>query len=192
MHPGKLTALNPAENTTTANLSLSEYVDPVIAIVRRGAETISTLSVEQFSRTAGLPSQASVGAHYRHHLEHIQLLLKGLKSGIVDYDARTRDPRVESDISYALDMTAAVENELKTLRLLEPAHPLVVIQRAEVDAPDRPKVPTTLAREILFLQSHTVHHYAIIAMLLRAQGLDINPEFGVMASTAAFRKDSGR
>jgi hypothetical protein len=33
------------------------------------------------------------------------------------------------------------------------------------------------------LCSHAVHHFALIAMILRAHGIDVDPKFGVAPST---------
>jgi hypothetical protein len=40
-----------------------------------------------------------------------------------------------------------------------------------------------VARELQFLQSHTVHHYAVIHLMLLQQGIRPDPEFGVAPST---------
>jgi hypothetical protein len=42
-----------------------------------------------------------------------------------------------------------------------------------------------MARELGMLLSHTVHHYALIAMLLRARGIEPPADFGVAPSTRA-------
>jgi hypothetical protein len=44
---------------------------------------------------------------------------------------------------------------------------------------------STVARELQFLLSHTVHHYALIALILRLQGFEPGEEFGVAPSTLA-------
>jgi hypothetical protein len=38
-------------------------------------------------------------------------------------------------------------------------------------------------RELQFLLSHTVHHYALMALILRLQGFNPAAEFGVAPST---------
>jgi hypothetical protein len=42
---------------------------------------------------------------------------------------------------------------------------------------------STVARELQFLLSHTIHHYALIALVLRLQGFTTGEEFGVNPST---------
>ncbi len=44
---------------------------------------------------------------------------------------------------------------------------------------------SSVGRELRFLASHTVHHYALIAALLRQRGVDPGESFGVAPATAA-------
>jgi hypothetical protein len=50
---------------------------------------------------------------------------------------------------------------------------------------------TTLKRELRFLVSHTIHHYALIAVILKLQGFDCGPDFGVAPSTIEYWKQAG-
>ena len=45
---------------------------------------------------------------------------------------------------------------------------------------------STVERELQVLLSHTVHHYALIAVALRLHGLEVDPEFGVAPSTLRY------
>jgi hypothetical protein len=47
-----------------------------------------------------------------------------------------------------------------------------------------------MARELEFLLSHTVHHYAIVAILCRLQGIAVDDGFGVAPSTLRHRTES--
>jgi hypothetical protein len=42
---------------------------------------------------------------------------------------------------------------------------------------------SSLARELQFTLSHTVHHYALIALILRLQGFAPPADFGVAPAT---------
>jgi hypothetical protein len=43
-----------------------------------------------------------------------------------------------------------------------------------------------------FLCSHTVHHFALIKLLLDGTGVDLAPEFGVAPSTLAYHRTALR
>ena len=46
--------------------------------------------------------------------------------------------------------------------------------------------PSSLARELQFLTSHTIHHFAVIALILRAMDVEVDREFGVAPSTLRY------
>ena len=48
--------------------------------------------------------------------------------------------------------------------------------------------PSSIARELQSLKSHTTHHYALIAVLLRLQGIEPHEEFGVSMATIRQRR----
>ena len=50
-------------------------------------------------------------------------------------------------------------------------------------------IKTNLERELLFLQSHSVHHYAIIAAMTRLIGERPAVEFGVAFATRTFNEE---
>jgi hypothetical protein len=45
---------------------------------------------------------------------------------------------------------------------------------------------SSVSRELQVLSSHTIHHFALIAMTLRAHGVDLDPEFGMAPSTLRY------
>ena len=137
-------------------------------VLRQGAALVARLAVEQFAeapRLPGLPETAraafargAVGAHVRHVLDHYESFLHGLESGRVDYDRREREREVE------------------------------LVVRTE-SAPGRAREgASSLGRELLFLASHTVHHYALIAVLVRLWGVAPDDDFGVAPSTLAYEQ----
>ena len=55
---------------------------------------------------------------------------------------------------------------------------------------DVPWTASSLDRELQSLISHTVHHYALIAMLLRVSGRQPAADFGVAPSTLRYWEES--
>jgi hypothetical protein len=45
------------------------------------------------------------------------------------------------------------------------------------------EVASSLGRELVFVLQHTIHHQAIVALLLAARGVTIPPRFGYAPST---------
>lgn len=138
-----------------------------------------------------------VGPHLRHVLEHYGALFEGLmehdptKSSIVDYDARSRDRMIETDPAMA---QSAIEKTLRLIASLQKAYP------NDVDMPITARfatgeagassltVMTSLGRELLFLESHTVHHFALLAKYARGLGVDLGSDFGKAPATIAYER----
>jgi hypothetical protein len=47
-------------------------------------------------------------------------------------------------------------------------------------------VPTSLARELVFVGSHAVHHYAMIAQISHHPGKALPSSFGIAPATATY------
>lgn len=123
----------------------------------------------------------SIGAQTRHVLDHYDRLLA--REGVqVDYAQRARDPETEQDAAIAL--ARAAETRRALFRLPSSDQSLAV--RDSEDAPLR-GFTSSLARELAFVASHTVHHLALIALLAEWQGEAIPEHFGVAPSTLEHR-----
>ncbi len=124
-----------------------------------------------------------VGPHFRHVLEHYSRFLAGLDAHRIDYDARAREARLE------------VEPEAARARIRELIAGLARLDGADIGAAAEVRLEcgqgdeaeqwsrSTLRRELQFLLSHTVHHYALIGLLLERHGIDPGADFGVAPST---------
>jgi len=51
-------------------------------------------------------------------------------------------------------------------------------------------VKTSLPRELLFVQCHTIHHLAILKILLRDQPVTLDKTFGMAPATLQFHHSS--
>ena len=158
------------------NVELLEQLDQLLARVASGAYR----HVEQRL------TSSSIGAHVRHVLDHYRLFLEGLPAGRIDYDARDRDTAVERDPAAARREILALVGGLRAIPSGRHDEPLQVHQQGAYEPGRFEGAESRVARELLFLQSHTVHHQALVAVLLRAQGLEVPRHFGIAPSTVAW------
>lgn len=125
---------------------------------------------------------ARVGPHFRHCIDFYDCFLAGLPSGRVDYDARARAARIEASPRTAASELERIRQALQALTSADLDRDLdIVADTMPAHAPTR----STVRRELAFLLSHTIHHYALIAMLLRQDGVKAPAEFGFAPSTLA-------
>ena len=152
--------------------------------LHQGRQLLDRLDDRLFSQAPTGLSNASVGAHLRHAIDCYRCFLAGLADGKIDYDARQRQTAVESDRTTADAAMAEIACALEGIdhRALEDSLD-VKVDAAAWEDPAQHWHRSTLGRELQFLLSHTVHHYALIALILRAQGFDPGADFGVAPST---------
>jgi hypothetical protein len=150
-----------------------------IAVLRQGAELLEQIDDAGylFSETG---AKGRVGGHFRHCLDFYRSFLVGAKNGRVDYAHRKRDPRIESDRLYALDCFNLIVAELESFQTDNFKQPLMV--KAE-DCADDIWFLSSLDRELEFVRSHTVHHYALIRFKLALLSVETGEDFGVAPST---------
>jgi hypothetical protein len=137
-----------------------------------------------------------VGKHIRHLLDFYENFLMGWRE-MIDYDARRREERLENDRLYCIQKIKETMNGLKILPAAAATvkKPLLVKndEIAEGHALDS-FAHSTIERELQFLKFHVVHHFAIIAIILKIQGFVTLEDFGIAPSTLKFlreQKDSG-
>jgi uncharacterized damage-inducible protein DinB len=157
-----------------------------IHFLLQGQDLIGSLDAETYA--APIDTRSSVGAHLRHVIDYYHCFLQGLADARIDYDARRRDPDIETDPEQGLAALKSLVERFKELDRNAGESPLEI----KVDTrDDQGEVwsHSTIARELQFLITHTVHHYALIAMLLRQRDIDPGQAFGIAPSTLDYRRD---
>ena len=152
----------------------------------QGVEVLRRLDDATYSHFGGAAGGAPVGVHFRHVLDHYRSFFLGIASGQIDYDARQRDPRLERDREFAIETALGLVSDLGRIAEADGGRPLRVNMRSiAADDAGSDWSDSTLKRELQFLVSHTVHHFALIKELLRQAGVDAGEDFGVAPSTLA-------
>jgi uncharacterized damage-inducible protein DinB len=129
-------------------------------------------------------ASGSIGGHVRHSLDHVDALMRALTTGVCNYDERVRGTAVEDDPALACARLAACRMRLQALPPSLLSQPLALSVRLTRDGLSA-QSPTTVGREVAFVLSHTVHHAALVAVLLEDQGLARPAHFGLAPSTPA-------
>lgn len=164
-----------------------------LALLRQAVVMVKALTDAQFcSSPLGMePHRAN--SQLRHVLEFYECFLDGLAGFHIDYDARRRDESIEQSRGSALARIVQILSRLEAEPELRKDSTLFV--RAE-DATHLglrdPFTTSSVSRELVVLSSHTIHHFALIAMTLRGHGVIVEERFGVAPSTLSFRAASRR
>ena len=146
----------------------------------RGLHVIDSVDDVNYRRNAN--GTGSIGAQFRHNLDFVTCLFKGIENGRLDYTERERDTAVENDREYARSRFAVLVKRLSEVnpRLMGKS----VLVRSEIDS--KIWLPSSVAREVEFVHSHTVHHHALISEKLAGYGITAGTNFGVAPSTIEY------
>ena len=145
------------------------------------ADAIRPLTDREFT-SREFSSSGSIGAHVRHCLDHAWALERGIAIGEICYDHRERDTVVEREPALALSRLRRAMVRLGGIGddLLD--RPLTLVSQTHADG-RRVRVGTTVGRELAFVISHTIHHSALIAVLLEHAEHDVPVRFGLAPTT---------
>ncbi|MFA9186593.1 DinB family protein [Flavobacterium sp. FBOR7N2.3] len=151
------------------NRSLNELVDLLVQI-----------SNSEYARPCAALSNSTIGEHTRHIVEMFQCLNNSYVSGMINYDKRPRNKRIETDTEFAKNQINLIQNSLekenKKLLLLQ------VVDQEELH------VESNYYRELLYNLEHCIHHQALIKVaVLQYETITIDPNFGVARSTIEYR-----
>jgi len=165
-------------------LSINQrLIETNVLALEEGAQLLNVLKESQYTDGFKPAFHSTIGAHFRHVLEHYRCFLSQYESSHFCYDKRERDQALECDANYAKqtisDLIAGLNNVNQTS--FDSTYTID-------DEQSQGAVNTTLQRELLFLQSHTVHHYAIIGAMTRAFGSSPDDEFGVAIATRSHQR----
>ena len=157
-------------------------------LLQQGSEALASGDGILYQPDPVTGQRPSIGAHFRHVLDHYFAFLQGLTPGRIDYDQRERDPEIEADLQVARAAARRIEAALRELPAATLQSPILVnVAIATESHGEQIWEPSTVQRELAFLLSHTVHHYALIGLHARRHGIDLGEDFGVAPSTLEYR-----
>jgi uncharacterized damage-inducible protein DinB len=153
-----------------------------VAALRQGIKLLSALPSTSYTMRTPACFNSSAGGHLRHIIEHYLSFLQGTETGEIDYEARARDPMIEKDPGYASAQLEAIGERLERLKS---------DRELRVRAECAPADTTTwgvssVVRELEFLLSHTIHHYALIGVICQLGGHQLPKDFGMAPSTLRY------
>lgn len=124
----------------------------------------------------------SIGAQVRHTLDHIAAFAAASPTATLSYDHRDRGTAVETDPASALRTIFRLKTALGDSSDDSLEDPIEVAAKVSEEGAAL-RAWSSRARELAFVQSHTIHHQAIIGLLLVIQGCMPPDGFGFAPST---------
>lgn len=168
---------------------MDSLLDDCHAILLQGVVLLRSLDEAGYSQKHAYCFNSSIGGHIRHNLDHYWSFLRGVGEGEIDYDARARDVAIESNPELAACATEEIAADLIALKGSELDRDVrVKMDTGSYALPEEEWSRSTPRRELQFLLSHTVHHYALISVMCHRVGIALEPDFGVAPSTLKYQR----
>jgi hypothetical protein len=152
-------------------------------VLRQGCILLNTVRPADYARKEEGLNGASLGAHYRHVLDHFFCLLDGIATGRIDYDQRRRDPELENSVEAALLATEDLRKRFRALPTEALQRDCTVTYSVGYEEHEPQAVNSNLTREVVFCVGHAIHHFAILKLLCSGMSVKLPYEFGVAPST---------
>jgi hypothetical protein len=137
----------------------------------------------------GAPDYAyPVGAHLRHVIEHYEALILPIEPGVVDYDQRPRDRELATRPAVARMRLRLLLRRLTEWTDASLETPLQVRGLGGLAGDFHFAVDSSVGRELVFVASHAIHHYALLQPHCTRHGISISAEFGRAPATVAHER----
>ena len=175
--------VNIAQQQQNRPLAANPLTESAVRILRQGLDLLTLVSAEDYTRKMPLAFNATMGGHYRHCLEHFQLLLEGANSGTINYEARDRNKEIENNISFARQITMDLIDQLYNLRVELLNVPLSILSQTQYETVAHQKAESTFNRELMYGVAHAIHHYALIGIMAAYLKIEIPENLGIAPST---------
>lgn len=145
------------------------------------SDLLSQLSNEDYTCPCHDLSNATIGEHTRHIIEMFQCLENQYEAGIINYDDRKRDYRIQTDVAFAKETINSILNQLDKFNKN--------LQLQQFLDGESLLIDTNYNRELLYNLEHCIHHQALIKVaVLQNDAIVIDQNFGVARSTIEYRK----
>jgi len=157
-------------------------------VLGQGLALLNNIDADTFVRNEDGPWGSSIGAHYRHVLDHFVCLIEGLWDAQINYDQRSRNREIEGSVEVA---RAATFDLLEAIRAI-PAEAFKQVREVVYSVGYGEKsvqaVRDVVAREVMFCVGHAIHHFAIVKLLCSLRAVALPYEFGIAPSTLKYQE----
>lgn len=164
-------------------------IDDNVVLLRSAIDLLCKLDDEKYAMKQVKGEKAGIGPHLRHVLDHYQCFLRGLQGSYIDYDQRLRLDEQETFCGAAIEFMSDLILELDEAKQYVVDHPLTVRMDCGTNyaCAEEATCHSSFGRELQFLVSHTVHHFAIIAIYCVEMKIEVPEGFGYAPSTLKYQ-----
>jgi len=177
---------DPGRPASTRPATISPLQDAIAEVLRQGESLLNSLRDEDYTRKLPVVFGSTIGGHFRHCLDHFQSLLQGLDADEINYDHRQRNSRIENDRAFALTETNRILRAFASISRPFLDCPINVRSKVNYELDAATLIGSSVGRELMYAVAHTIHHYALIAVMCAVLEISVPTGFGVAPSTLQY------
>lgn len=157
---------------------------PVEDVFIQLTDVLDKLSDAEYTHPSQVLFKATIGQHVRHIIELFQCLENGYQAGLVNYEKRKRDYRIETDRDFAALLLRRIHRHMA-----RPNKSITLEAEDYNETVETVSIPSNYYREIAYNLEHTIHHMALIRVgVSEVSAIRLPDEFGVAYSTIKYRQ----
>lgn len=165
---------------------MENLIEANIHLLNQAERLLMEIADSDYAAPDGTLYGSSLGQHLRHCLDHYASFLRGTPEAAIDYDHRVREEKLECSTQCACREISQIRERLRAAKGLDVASAVQV--KMDCGGADHSWHASTLGRELQFLVSHTVHHFAMIHGMCSQRGMKVEEGFGLAPSTLRHRE----
>ncbi len=138
---------------------------------------------------------SSIGQHMRHIVDVFFAVTRRIDPSLIDYDLRRRGADIETSREIAIRELNEVRDWMVSYDILPGrGDDERIAIRTEVMLQDTlsVEIESSIVRELVFASSHAVHHFALISVIAKLQGVKLDESFGLAPATASFLRNEAK
>jgi len=166
----------------------SSLISAAEDVLRQGIALLDSIDEDTYSRKEEGPWGSSIGAHYRHVLDHFLCLIEGLWEFQINYDHRRRNRDIETSVQVARSTTQELFEALAAIPEDVLGRDCTVVYSVGYGDNTAQNVHSVVGRELMFCVGHAIHHYATMKLLCSMRAVGLPNEFGVAPSTLKYQQ----
>ncbi len=167
--------------------------------LEQGVRLINLVTEDQYVFTGSPYIESSIGQHFRHVIDMFLVVTYPDDPSVIDYDSHRRGALVETSRDAALSELNVIKVYMNAFLADLPGavecldQEVLINTEVTINETRSVTVKSNKLRELLFTGANAVHHYALISVIAKIQGIVLDETFGAAPATATFlRKEEGR
>ncbi len=132
---------------------------------------------------------SSIGQHLRHIIDLYLALINRANADVINYDVRRRGHGVESVRNIGLQELNGIRQWVSEITSEEIEQQTTVSTEVAMSSQQTAEFASSFGRELCFASSHLTHHLALMAVIAKMTGKDVDPTLGLAAATATHLRE---